>query len=149
MNYSCAGNLHTNLLILKRVPFSQPGKKKAWLFWCPTFWPKLPCKKWYGVFLGIDSGQTHSITKRTWNSWVQGKGVFPMLQLITCRISNCRVSRAYCCSILFSLAPWCLWGLPHRTERPLDKEWTSCKGLQSHQHPQAQSGLIPRRKHCR
>jgi len=29
MNYSCAGNLHTNLLILKMVHFSQPGKKET------------------------------------------------------------------------------------------------------------------------
>lgn len=28
MNYSCAGNLHINLLILKRTHFSQPGQKK-------------------------------------------------------------------------------------------------------------------------
>lgn len=61
-----------------------------------TFWSKLPFKKSYGVFPGTDSRQTHSIIKCTWNSWMQQKGVFSTLQLITCTVLTCSLFPACC-----------------------------------------------------
>lgn len=88
--------------------------KKHWLFqfwtFCEHFGPNSHLKKSYGVFLGTDGRQTHSIIKCTWNSWMQQKGVFSTLQLFTCTVLTCSLFPACCYWIIVaaSITQWLL-----------------------------------------